>query len=276
MEAALYLVDTFSRRPFAGNPATVVVLPGPVDEAWCRRVAGELGRPSTAFVWAGPRREERDGVAAFALRVHGPRGPATGWSHATLAAAHALWEDRLVPRRSRLRFRGPDGEVHVGYERPCLVLRLPAGRAEPIAPPAGWQGWLDARPAAFLDAGGRPVAVFEDEAGLTRAAVRVEALAEAGPGRLVLTAPADPTGGDGAAPGYVLRVFAPAVGIEEDAASLAPHAFLAPWWAARLDAGELRVRQRSPRGGRARVRVRADAVEVLGEAVTIARGRLGA
>lgn len=42
MPQPFVVVDAFTDRPFAGNPAAVCVLEGPADEAWMRNVAREM------------------------------------------------------------------------------------------------------------------------------------------------------------------------------------------------------------------------------------------
>ena len=78
---------------------------------------------------------------------------------------------------------------------------------------------------------------------------------------------------------FVSRLFAPKIGILEDAVSGASHALLARYWttAARQGAANatLRALQPSPRGGELAIDVRGQTVYVAGEAVTVATGLLG-
>ena len=36
MSHALHIIDAFTDKPFAGNPAAVCVLDGPADDAWMK------------------------------------------------------------------------------------------------------------------------------------------------------------------------------------------------------------------------------------------------
>ncbi len=45
-----FVVDAFTDRPFAGNPAAVVPLPGWRDEGWLQSVAMEMNLSETAFL----------------------------------------------------------------------------------------------------------------------------------------------------------------------------------------------------------------------------------
>ena len=58
MSARIIQVDSFTNRPFAGNPAAVCLLDAPRPESWMQHVAAEMNLSETAFVHpleAGPR-----------------------------------------------------------------------------------------------------------------------------------------------------------------------------------------------------------------------------
>ena len=78
-------VDAFTDRPFEGNPAAVCVLPSARDARWMQQVALEMNLAETAFLVRRP-----DG---FDLRWFTPGAEVDLCGHATLASAHALWED---------------------------------------------------------------------------------------------------------------------------------------------------------------------------------------
>src|SRR5439155_1157958 len=90
---AIVQVDAFTDTPFRGNPAAVCVLPTPRDERWMQEVAREMNLSETAFLHG-----ESDG---FGLRWFTPTVEVPLCGHATLASAHVLWEDGLVPLRAR-------------------------------------------------------------------------------------------------------------------------------------------------------------------------------
>ena len=50
MSTTIIQVDSFSNRPFGGNPAAVCVLEGPAPEGWMQRVASEMNLSETAFL----------------------------------------------------------------------------------------------------------------------------------------------------------------------------------------------------------------------------------
>ena len=73
---------------------------------------------------------------------------------------------------------------------------------------------------------------------------------------------------------YVCRLFAPAVGIDEDPATGSIHCTLSPYWAARLGKNTLRARQLSARGGQMQSTVAGDRVKIAGQARLYLQGAL--
>jgi predicted PhzF superfamily epimerase YddE/YHI9 len=86
---------------------------------------------------------------------------------------------------------------------------------------------------------------------------------------VIVTAPANDTDYD-----FISRFFAVVHGGTEDAVTGSAHCALGPFWSARLGKADLTGWQASARGGRVRVRVRSDRVELLGQAITVLRGAL--
>ena len=82
-------VDAFTDRPFAGNPAAVVVLDRAAPDEWMAAVARETNLSDTGFVL----REALDD-ADFRLRWFTRSAVEVDLcGHATLASAHCLFEE---------------------------------------------------------------------------------------------------------------------------------------------------------------------------------------
>jgi predicted PhzF superfamily epimerase YddE/YHI9 len=73
---------------------------------------------------------------------------------------------------------------------------------------------------------------------------------------------------------YVCRLFAPAVGINEDPATGSIHCTLAPYWAERLGKNALRAQQLSARGGTMQCTIAGDRVKIAGRARLYLHGTL--
>src|SRR5690349_19395687 len=93
--------DAFTDKPFAGNPAAVCVLPQARDASWMQAVAREMNLSETAFLAPHP-----DG---YHLRWFTPVVEVPLCGHATLASAHALWEEGHLGPHEQARFHTHSG-----------------------------------------------------------------------------------------------------------------------------------------------------------------------
>ena len=124
MSVRILQVDSFTNRAFAGNPAAVCLLETPAEEAWMQHVAAEMNLSETAFVHpieAGP---------VFRLRWFTPSVEVDLCGHATLAAAHVLWEEGLVGPESPALFETRSGRLSAERRDGWIALDFPS---EPVA-----------------------------------------------------------------------------------------------------------------------------------------------
>ncbi|GAB2926359.1 PhzF family phenazine biosynthesis protein [Micromonospora polyrhachis] len=252
----LFIVDAFTDTPFGGNPAGVVLLDSPRDDAWMQSVAAELRHSETAFV--GPA----DGEGVRPLRWFTPVAEVDLCGHATLATAHALGVDSVFQTRSgRLTCSIRDG----GW----IEMDFPADPAELVEPsPDILDGVGDASVVA-VGRGVSDVLVQVSSADEVRALQPdLAALARVPVRGVIVTAAAD------GSPDIVSRCFYPNVGVPEDPVTGSAHCTLASWWAPRLGQAELYAEQASPRGGSLRITLRNDRVTLAGQAVTVVHGTL--
>ncbi|MFX4293947.1 PhzF family phenazine biosynthesis protein [Streptomyces bohaiensis] len=263
-------VDAFTDRPFAGNPAGVVVLTadGFPEEAVMAAVAAEVNLSETAFVHPLPP----GGAAEWALRWFTPTTEVRMCGHATLATAHVLATAEGVAGTQRFATLSGVLTATPADEDDCLTLDFPTAPLRETPVPGAVADALGAPVLGGHDTGpdvGDLLVELPDEATVRALRPDLGALAEL-PGRgVIVTAAAD-----GSRPGYdfVSRFFGPAVGVPEDPVTGSAHTALAPLWARRLGRGELVGRQVSARGGTVRVAVRGDRTLLTGAAVTVMEG----
>ena len=264
------IVDAFTDRPFAGNPAAVCLLEAGdwPDAAWMQQLAAELNLPMTAFV-----RPQGDGE--WGLRWFTPRIEDRLCGHATLATAFVL--DAAGLAEGPVRFQTLSGVLPATVAGDGMVtMDFPAATVTARDPIDGLAEALGAQPAALFGTGElRDVlAVFDDEEAVRALAPRFDALAEVT--RLqdirgvTATAPA-PANADH---DFVSRFFSPADGVPEDAVTGSAHCALAPFWSQRLGRDQLVGRQISERGGVVRTELAGDRVLLSGHAVTVLNGLL--
>src|SRR5437016_1634928 len=131
VEVRLRTVDSFADGRFRGNPAGVVMLDEAPSDEWMATVAHETNLSDTAFVL-----RTRLSDADFRLRWF-TKGPVEDdlCGHATLAAAHCLFEDGVS---SPIRFATRSGVLTVSRrEDGSLAMDLPAWPPAQVDPPAG-------------------------------------------------------------------------------------------------------------------------------------------
>lgn len=257
----IVVVDAFADRPFTGNPAAVCVLDGPRDEAWMQALAREMNHSETAYL-----HPEGDG---WRLRWFTPAVEVDLCGHATLAAAHVLWEEGRLPADAEARFDTRSGRLVCRREGGWIGMDFPALPPAAAPPPDGLVEALGAAPTWV----GRSrfdylveVASEAEVRALRPDLARLRGVETRG---VIVTAPASMEGAD-----FVSRFFAPAAGVDEDPVTGSAHCVLAPHWAERLGRAALVGFQASARGGFVRVAAEAGRVRLGGRAVTVLRGTL--
>lgn len=255
------VVDAFTKRPFAGNPAAVCLLSEMPPEPLMQRIASEMNLSETAFVVP-----EEEG---YRIRWFTPAAEVALCGHATLASAHALWESGAV-RGDEIAFVCRSGPLAARRDGEMIVLDFPAKPASACPPPGGLLDALGLPEAAHVARSHYDYLVVVEEPAVVRAlAPDFGRLARVEARGVMVTSPAD-----GAEHDFISRFFAPAVGVNEDPVTGSAHCCLAVYWSARLGKSRMRAYQASKRGGEMRVELRGERVELGGYAVTVMRGAL--
>jgi PhzF family phenazine biosynthesis protein len=275
----ILVVDSFTDRAFAGNPAGVCLLEGPADADWMQRVAAEMRHAETAFLRPLDPAEadpEADPEADYELRWFTPLVEVALCGHATLATAHALYETGTVPVGRPIRFQtrssgvltvvtGSGGLLEMDFPaQPARPVPVPAGLAEALGVPVTETG---------RNAQNDLLVVLDVEEAVRKVAPEMAALARIEARGVCVTAPAAPGSGPY---DFVSRFFGPSVGVDEDPVTGSAHCMLAPYWSDRLSRDTLTGHQVSERGGVVQVTVRGDRVILAGRAVTVLDGTLKA
>jgi PhzF family phenazine biosynthesis protein len=254
-------VDAFTDRPFGGNPAAVLVLPTDADTSWMQAVAGEMNLSETAFVTA-----EGDG---FRLRWFTPRVEVDLCGHATLAAAHVLWETGALDPAAPARFHTRSGLLTAIRKGTWIELDFPAEFEEYCAAPLEL---TEALGVAMHYVGRNRMDYLievENERVLRSLEPNLAILESISSRGFIVTSQAD-----GGEYDFVSRFFAPGLGVREDPVTGSAHCCLGPFWSTRLAKDTMVGYQASQRGGVVRVTVQGDRVLLGGQAVTVLKGEL--
>jgi PhzF family phenazine biosynthesis protein len=284
MARRIAVVDSFTDKPFAGNPASVCMLTELVSDEWMQKLATEMGHSETAFVLPvanhGSRRfaawgwdteliTSMDASRAFILRWFTPSAEVNLCGHATLAAAHHLFDHNILHGNNPITFYTRSGILSVKRDAEFLIMDFPSVEVQPTAIP----DWMsDVLPGMKIKLYGNALedsfVELEDEDAVRSAKPDINALRGVDARGLILTASSDK--------GYdvVSRFFAPRVGVDEDPVTGSAHCAIGPFWSERLNKQEVRCFQASERGGELIVRTRGERVDILGQAVTVLTGVL--
>jgi len=257
-----YVIDAFTDREFAGNPAAVCLLQEPLADEVMASIAREMNLSETAFVlW------END---AWRLRWFTPTVEVPLCGHGTLATARALRAAGIVTD-DEVYFHSLSGDLAARYQGDWIELDFPSLPPTPAPVP---EAVLDA---LKVDSAPRWTGVNAHRYWLLDlgSAAAVRALAPDRAATMELDLPGIVVTGAGDAPyDFTSRFFAPADGIFEDPVTGSAHAALTPYWSNVLGRTDFTAYQASSRGGILKVRLAGNRVLIAGMTVVVATGDL--
>ncbi|HDZ9278695.1 TPA: PhzF family phenazine biosynthesis protein [Klebsiella pneumoniae] len=231
-EIQFYLVDAFSDKNFGGNAAAVCPLSEWLADDVLLKMAQQHNQSETAFF---VRTDE-----GYELRWFTTLAEINLCGHATLAAAHVIFEYLDHPSATILFSTRFVGELRVTRNGDWLTLDFPAWSTSPVEnPPADRQLVEAVRP---------------DMA-------RLRTL-----GKMICVSAPDEEYD------FVSRFFCPGEGVPEDPVTGSAHSMLIPWWGEKLGKTTMMARQVSARGGDLRCQWQGDRVLISGQATTYMRG----
>ncbi len=244
-----YMVDAFADTTFGGNAAAVCPLTEWLPDDTLLKMAKQHNQSETAFFVTTD-----DG---FDLRWFTTQGEINLCGHATLAAAHVIFEYFDYPESTihfSTRFVGP---LSVTRNGEWLTLDFPAWDTEPVMPLP-----------LLLETLGisecKEVRVARDYMVVLETQQQIEAV------RADINAMIPPGEGDY---DFVSRFFCPGEAVAEDPVTGSAHSMLIPYWAEKLGKTQLLARQVSERGGDLRCQLAGDRVLIGGKAVTYLIGK---
>ncbi len=261
MNTPIYQVDSFTSVPFRGNPAGVCILASQQPDEWMRSVATEMNLSETAFLL-----KEED---AYRLRWFTPRVEVSLCGHATLAAAHVLWESNREPRTKQLTFHTVRGILKASYRDGWIELDFPAHTLSEANPPDGLLKALGVEAVGVRQYSNSYLVEVENEAQLRSMAPDMDKLERVQTRSVAVTTRSENPQYD-----FISRYFAPKVGVPEDPVTGSAHCALTPFWAEKLGKTSLMAFQASARGGELRVQTAGERVILAGQAVTVIEGLL--
>ena len=257
MELNLYQIDTFTDRPFEGNPAAVIPLETWLPDYTMQSIAEENNLSETVFFV--PKN------SGFHIRWFTPKIEVELCGHATLAAAYVLY-NILGYKRESIEFESKSGTLTVLQKYDWLVLDFPS------QPPI-----LCHVPDAIVKAFAKTpieclrsedyIVVFESESDILSIKPDMDYLKKLDLRGVIITARSRQYD-------FVSRFFAPNYGIDEDPVTGSAHTQLTPYWAQILGKTSMTAKQVSSRGGELICELHNDRVFISGKAVKFLEGKI--
>lgn len=254
-------VDAFTGEIFSGNPAAVFIFEQEPSTDLMLKIASEMNLSETAFVIKNPELE---------IRWFTPSKEVDLCGHATLSAAHILWQEQIMGGDAMV-FKSRSGAIRVMKNQNGYTLDFP------LQPPTERREYTDhifqmlGMAPLYIGSNGHDcMAVVADDRfvhSFSPDHQKIGGLVESG---FLLTAQ-DRSG----EVDYIYRGFFPKLGIPEDPVTGSANTCLAAYWSQILSKQKLKARQVSERGGLLDLRVLPGRILITGEAVTVFRGVMG-
>jgi predicted PhzF superfamily epimerase YddE/YHI9 len=263
----IWFVDAFTDKVFAGNTAAVVPLTAWLGDDVLQAIAAENRCSETAFfVPTGLK-------GNYQLRWFTPLTEVPICGHATLAAGGVLLTE-IERDLEVVVFDTQAGPLVVRSTPEGFTLDLPRRVRQPWTPPAELVTGLGNVRVIDGFVGEYANVVLDSEAAVRALKPDLKAIEKLvrGPrvGCLAVTAMAD----EGKPYDFVMRFFAPGVGLAEDPVTGSSFADLTPYWCDRLDRDSVTGFQASKRTGTVRGLQTLSSSRLLGKIAVYLRGEL--
>lgn len=255
MEIKIYQIDAFAENTFEGNPAAVCPLDEWLSDELLQKIAEENNLSETAFFVAEDK--------GYSLRWFTPEDEVDLCGHATLAAAHVLFQHLGYVKKS-ISFYTKSGTLEVGKSDSGYSMSFPASNVEPIDTPTELKEALGIVPTETFVAFDY-IVVLDSESQVKSVSPDFVKLQTLGLRGVVVTAPGDEVD-------FVSRCFYPKLRVNEDPVTGSAHCELAPYWAKKLSRNKLFGKQLSQRTGIVQCEVIGDRVILSGNAVDYMSG----
>lgn len=256
----IFQVDSFTNELFKGNPAAVCMFAEDESDQWMQSMAGEMNLSETAFL--------KQSAAGYDLRWFTPTTEVDLCGHATLAAAHILWESGELDLNQEAKFFTRSGILKATKMGSWIQLDFPLEEDNEVKPP---KELIDGLKVPFTYVGKNRmdyIVEVESEAILRDLNPDKDTLCKLTNRGVIVTCKSEDDKFD-----FVSRFFAPALGIDEDPVTGSAHCCLGPYWKRKSGQDQFIAYQASARGGMLKLTV-SDRVYISGQAKTVFSGKM--
>ncbi|WOH37427.1 PhzF family phenazine biosynthesis protein [Thalassotalea fonticola] len=229
----IHTVNAFTDSDTGGNPASVMCFNSMPNDQKLLKVARTQTAPVIAFVF--PEKENN----TYAIRWFSQQGEISLCGHGTLAAASILFSNN--PNVDELMFTSPYGNVTVNKVGNMLSMIFPAWKRKATKIKNLQFGMSSSNVVEHFSTRDL-VIVLENQLAVELFEPNKSLIQSSGFHAIIVTAKGNKSD-------YVLRFFAPSIGIDEDAATGSAQCSLAKYWVEKLNKDILQVEQLSSRKG---------------------------
>ncbi|NAS10531.1 PhzF family phenazine biosynthesis protein [Poritiphilus flavus] len=264
--AQYYLLDTFARVPFKGNPTPVCLLTDELSTQTMFMLAEEFNAPVTAFVATASDE-------LFKIRYFTGTGEIPACGHATLGAAHILLNQN--PDFERIVFVTIEGvKIIANKERDLVYLVYPVYERKDYEIPGELLEALGVEQIAshfYCDELESLFIELKDDSAVRSIRPDFEKLRKSSDEvkEVVIMSESKSDDAD-----FILRSFCPWIGIDEDPVTGSIHSVLGPYWKERTGKTELIAFQASKRSGEIFIQVTDNSVKIGGPSKILVDGTL--
>jgi PhzF family phenazine biosynthesis protein len=232
----IFTVDSFTDKPFTGNPAGVCILENEYPDKLYQQIACEINYSETAFVI---RQNDH-----FRIRWFTPKTEVDLCGHATLAAAHILYEYQYCDLSREIKFDSKSGSLTAKKTGNKIELNFPQLPVEKAESNIILEKAFDILPVYVGKNDNRYLIEIGDCDQLINIKPDFQLLKSLDLGRFIITAKSKNPEYD-----FISRYFAPGVGVSEDPVTGTAHCYLAPYWGEKLKKTRMVGFQASERSG---------------------------
>ena len=261
----IWQVNAFTNEPFKGNPAGVCIVSEFPSDDLAQKIAAEVNYSETTYL-------KKITINHYHIRWFSPKDECGLCGHATLAAAHLLWEQGHV-KDDIITFDSMGGPLTAQRNGSWITLNFPSFVIEPAPMPVLLNKALGFVPVT---------SVYKDDIMYVVVLPSVQAVRDLKPNFAKIaqlpcrsvTVTALNEGEIDSDIDFVSRYFAPKVGIPEDPVCGSAHCRLTPLWAEKLNKTSMNALQVSDRTGFIKVTLENNRVTLTAQAITVMEGNL--
>lgn len=254
----IYQVDAFTNNRFKGNPAAVVPLREWLSDELLQAIAAENNLSETAYFI---KKDDQ-----YHIRWFTPKFEVNLCGHATLAAAHVIWQS-LKYDKPELQFQSKSGPLTVSFSDDYYTLNFPTDQLSSIELPTVLKDSLNTSIIETFRGRDDFLVVIESMETLQQLKPDFNLMGQYQVRGLVVTS-------KGTEVDFVSRCFYPYYGVNEDPVTGSAHTSLAPYWSNKLGKTEMTAQQISERGGFLKINYLGDRTAISGQAVTYLKGQI--